>query len=420
MIELINVTKYYPTDFGRHYVFRNVSLTLPLDKSVGVVGPNGAGKSTFLGLVAGADTPNEGRIVRSGRISPPMGLTPGLLATLTGSENTRFACRIHGMTRSEMDETVESVRKLADIGKYFDMPVATYSSGMRQRVGFAISMSLKYDYYLFDEIGAGGDRKFREVSQRMVQERLQNSKFIITSHRLDELINLCQAGIVIMNGELRYFDDIKDAMEYYGETAGLDVKTGQHKKVAKPKPAGTIAAGLSLKPAKRRGAAPMGLPITRRAATSGNSRNNERQAQIDGWSSDNAPAGPPGAESGAKNPPTISPRKLELARKAQDLAAEKTSLAMRRLLRGLDMDTAAGHRRKRAHVLEVATNTQLQAANAASKARGLCPWIGEPQPEPVSGDEEANAAQPDADKPRAPVALKSVNGQGRRPDLQQN
>jgi capsular polysaccharide transport system ATP-binding protein len=111
MIELINVTKYYPTEFGRHYVFRNVNLRLPLDKSVGVVGPNGAGKSTFLGLIAGADTPNEGRVVRSGRISPPMGLTPGLLTTLTGSENTRFACRIHGMSRKEMDETVASASR---------------------------------------------------------------------------------------------------------------------------------------------------------------------------------------------------------------------------------------------------------------------------------------------------------------------
>lgn len=407
MIELINVTKYYPTEYGRHYVFRNVNLTLPLDKSVGVVGPNGAGKSTFLGLIAGADIPNEGRIVRSGRISPPMGLTPGLLTTLTGSENTRFACRIHGMSRKEMDETVASVEKLADIGKYFDMPVRTYSSGMRQRVGFAISMSLKYDYYLFDEIGAGGDRKFREVSQRMVKERLANSKFIITSHRLDELIDLCQAGIVIMNGELRYFDDIKDAMTFYGETAGLDIKTGQTKKTAKTRAAKTAARPG---PLQGNGPVPMGLPITRRGSLPGSSRQGERQAQIDSWFGDEA-VGVIAA---------IDPRKLELALKAQELAAEKADRAMRNLFGGLDTDAAIGRGRKRAHVLEVATKAQRQAASAAAKARSLCPWIGEPLLDRASADSDADAAETDSGTVLSPASLKAADDPGRHHDQKQN
>ena len=158
MIELINVSKYYPTDFGRHYVFRNVSLKLPLDKSVGVIGPNGAGKSTFLRLLGGGDIPSEGKILRTGRISPPMGLTPGLQASLNGVENARFAGRIYGMDRDEIANLIDYVRETANIGKFFDMPVGTYSAGMKQRVGFAINMSMTFDYYLFDEIGAGGDR----------------------------------------------------------------------------------------------------------------------------------------------------------------------------------------------------------------------------------------------------------------------
>ena len=410
MIELINVTKYYPTEYGRHYVFRNVNLTLPLDKSVGVVGPNGAGKSTFLGLIAGADIPNEGRIVRSGRISPPMGLTPGLLTTLTGSENTRFACRIHGMSRKEMDETVASVEKLADIGKYFDMPVRTYSSGMRQRVGFAISMSLKYDYYLFDEIGAGGDRKFREVSQRMVKERLANSKFIITSHRLDELIDLCQAGIVIMNGELRYFEDIKDAMTFYGETAGLDIKTGQAKKAAKPRAAKTAApAAARPGPLQGNGPVPMGLPITRRGSLPGSSRQGERQAQIDSWFGDEA-VGVIAA---------IDPRKLELAVKAQELAAEKADRAMRNLFGGLDTDAAIGRGRKRAHVLEIAAKAQRQAASAAAKARSLCPWIGENLQDRASDDIDADAAETDPGTMLSPASLTAADGPGRHHDQKQ-
>lgn len=228
MIELINVTKWFPTDFGRHYVLRDVSLKLPLDKSVGVIGPNGAGKSTLLRVMAGADTPNEGKVIRSGLISPPMGLTPSLLGALTGEENARFACRVYGMGREEMEEVVEDVERIANIGKYYRMPVGTYSAGMKQRVAFAVSMSLHYDYYLFDEIGAGGDRDFAEISKRMVQERLATSKFVITSHRVDEIVMLCQACIVLMNGQLHYFDDIQDGMDFYGETYDL---TDVHRKI---------------------------------------------------------------------------------------------------------------------------------------------------------------------------------------------
>jgi capsular polysaccharide transport system ATP-binding protein len=215
MIELINVSKYYPTDFGRHYVFSNVSLKLPLDKSVGVIGPNGAGKSTFLRLIGGADIPSEGRILRTGRISPPMGLTPGLQPSLNGVENARFAGRIYGMDRDEIADLIEYVRETADIGKFFDMPVGTYSAGMKQRVAFAINMSMTFDYYLFDEIGAGGDREFRRTGKAMIAERLKTSKFIIASHRTDELLELCESGIVIKDGELTFYDDIDDALSAY-------------------------------------------------------------------------------------------------------------------------------------------------------------------------------------------------------------
>ena len=215
MIELINVSKFYFTDFGRHYVFRNVSLRLPPDINVAVIGPNGAGKSTFLRLLGGSDIPSEGRILKTGRISPPVGLTPGLQQTMTGSENTRFAGRIYGMSRDEIIANIEKVRELSQIGKFFDLPVRTYSAGMRQRLSFAISMSMDYDYYLFDEVGAGGDASFRQNANKMVDERLAKSRFIIASHRLEDMVDMCQAGILIKDGELTYFDDIRDALAVY-------------------------------------------------------------------------------------------------------------------------------------------------------------------------------------------------------------
>ena len=226
MMKLINVSKYFMTPIGRHYLFRNVDLELPLDRNVGVIGPNGAGKSTFLRLLGGADTPSSGTIVKSGRISPPMGLTPGLQSSLSARENVRFAGRIYGLEKPEIDEMMNYVRDLARIGHYFDMPVHTYSAGMKQRVAFGINMSMHFDYYLFDEISAGGDREFRKTAKAMVAERLRTSRFIMTSHDIGELLELCNAGIVIKDGALTYFDDIKDAARFYGE----DDSVGKQKK----------------------------------------------------------------------------------------------------------------------------------------------------------------------------------------------
>ena len=247
MIELINVSKYYPTEFGRHYVFRDVSLRLPLDKSVGVIGPNGAGKSTLLRLLGGADIPSEGSILRTGRISPPMGLTPGLQNSLTAVENARFAGRIYGMDRDGIADLIEYVRETANIGKFFDMPIGVYSAGMKQRVSFAINMSMTFDYYLFDEIGAGGDREFRKIARAMIEERLKTSKFIIASHRTDELLDLCDSGIVIMDGTFSFFEDIKDALAVYVTD---DEDEGANKRKRRAKKSGESegdAAGLDAK-----------------------------------------------------------------------------------------------------------------------------------------------------------------------------
>lgn len=233
MIRLIDVSKYFVMPFGRHYVFRNVNLELPLDRNVGIIGPNGAGKSTFLRLLAGADHPSSGTIVKSGRISPPMGLTPVLQKSLSALENVRFAGRIYGMQKPEIDRMVDYVRDLAKIGYYFEMPVETYSAGMRQKVAFGINMSMKFDYYLFDEISAGGDREFRKMAKAMVAERLRTSRFVMTSHDTSELLELCDSGIVIRDGTLTYFDDIREAAIFYGdEVESTGKKTPRRKRKA--------------------------------------------------------------------------------------------------------------------------------------------------------------------------------------------
>jgi capsular polysaccharide transport system ATP-binding protein len=217
MIEFINASKYYPTRFGRHYVFRDVSMVIPEKTNIGIIGANGAGKSTLMRLIAGVDIPSEGRIVRTGRISWPLGLTAGLQRMMTGKENARFVSRIHGLSGRAIDRQLDQIRDLSGIGKFFDMPTKTYSSGMKARLSFAISMMFDFDYYLFDELGAVGDRSFRKLSKAVLNEKRRNSNFIMVSHNTAELLELCDAAILIRDGELKYYADIREALAEYGE-----------------------------------------------------------------------------------------------------------------------------------------------------------------------------------------------------------
>ncbi len=220
MIQFVNATKYYPTSFGRHYIFRDVSLSIPEKINVGIIGGNGAGKSTLMRLIAGVDVLSAGRIVRTGNISWPLGLTAGLQARMTGKENARFVCRIHGLFGKTIDRQLEQIRNLSGIGKFFEMPVKTYSSGMKARLSFSISMMFDFDYYLFDELGAVGDRNFRKSSKAILDEKRRNSNFIMVSHNVAELLEFCEAAILIRNGTLTYYADIREALTEYGEELG--------------------------------------------------------------------------------------------------------------------------------------------------------------------------------------------------------
>ncbi|PZR03056.1 MAG: ABC transporter ATP-binding protein, partial [Flavobacterium psychrophilum] len=156
MIRIENLTKSYKTPKGKHYVFKNLSVELPSDKSVALIGRNGAGKSTLLRMIGGIDRPDSGRILTNKTISWPVGLAGGFQGSLTGRENVKFVSRLYAR-KDEIREKVEFVEAFAEIGKYFDMPIKTYSSGMRSRLGFGLSMAFKFDYYLVDEVTAVGD-----------------------------------------------------------------------------------------------------------------------------------------------------------------------------------------------------------------------------------------------------------------------
>lgn len=218
MIQLKNITKSYVTPKGRHYVFKNLNVILPENKSVGLLGKNGAGKSTLLRIIGGIDFPDKGEVLTNKTISWPVALAGGFQGSLTARQNVRFVARLYA-PESEVYKVVNFVEEFSQLGKYFDMPINSYSSGMRSRLGFGLSMAFDFDYYLLDEVGSVGDASFRERSQKLLDDLKTNSNIIMVSHNLNDLLRNCDVGFVVQNGQALYFDNIEDAVEVYKENA---------------------------------------------------------------------------------------------------------------------------------------------------------------------------------------------------------
>jgi len=216
MIQLDSVTKYYDVNDGeRHYVFNDVSFTLPEDKHIGILGLNGAGKSTLLRMIGGSEKPNSGEIITDCSISWSLGLAGGFQGTLTAAENIAFVCRVHGLDKEESLAVKEFVRDFAEIGDYFEMPMKTYSSGMRARIVFGLSMAFKFDVYLVDEITAVGDALFRSKAENAFLELRDRASLIYVTHNLHSIAEICDVGIVIDEGELKLFNAIDDAIAHF-------------------------------------------------------------------------------------------------------------------------------------------------------------------------------------------------------------
>jgi capsular polysaccharide transport system ATP-binding protein len=215
MIELQNITKWYRTKTGRHYVFRDVSITFPSGKSIGILGPNGAGKSTLMRLISRTESPNSGRIVTDKTISWPVGLSGGFQGSLTGRDNVKFVCRVYGLQPEEIREKIAFVQEFAEIGEYFDMPIKTYSSGMGARVAFGLSMAFDFDYYITDEVTSVGDQSFRHKSDKLFDEKRKKANIIMVSHDPETLIRNTDIGAVIVDGTITLLERIEDAANYY-------------------------------------------------------------------------------------------------------------------------------------------------------------------------------------------------------------
>lgn len=212
MIKLENVWKAYRE--GQHFnsVIKGASVTFPKGLSVALIGRNGSGKSTLLNLISGTMRPDFGRVISTGSVSWPVGFAGSFHRELTATQNVRFIARAYGV---DSDELLDFTRDFADLGKHFDMPIRTYSSGMRSRLSFGVSMGIHFDTYLVDEVTSVGDKDFKDKARNLFYDRVRRSGAIVISHSRKMLRDLCEAGAVLDDGRIIYYDDVEEAIAHH-------------------------------------------------------------------------------------------------------------------------------------------------------------------------------------------------------------
>jgi len=214
VIRFEHLTKSFRMRGERQLVIDNLNLTLPTGKSLALLGRNGAGKTTLLQMIAGTMRPDSGRIVSDGTISWPVGFGGSFHRDLTGAQNVRFIARIYGV---DTESLLAFVDDFAELGKFFHMPIMAYSSGMKSRLAFGVSMGIRFDTYLVDEVTAVGDATFKRKSRAVFLDRMQHSSAIMVSHSMSQLRLFCNAGIVLERGQMQYFDDLEEAIDCHEE-----------------------------------------------------------------------------------------------------------------------------------------------------------------------------------------------------------
>jgi capsular polysaccharide transport system ATP-binding protein len=211
-IHIENVSKTFVVKGRALPVLRDVTATIPPRTGVALLGRNGAGKSTLLSLIAGTLAPDSGRIRANGSISWPVGFRGSFHRDLTGAQNTRFVARVYGVDTEALSDFVED---FAELGEHFHLPLRSYSSGMRSRLSFGVSMGIPFDTYLIDEVTSVGDAIFKTKSREVLMHRLQDSGAVMVSHNLANLRDICTMGAVIEKGRLWWYDDIDEAIAHH-------------------------------------------------------------------------------------------------------------------------------------------------------------------------------------------------------------
>ena len=213
MIAFENVSKSFWTGKSRKVILDRASFKVDVGNSLGILARNGSGKTTIINMMAGLEKPDEGKVVRTSRISFPLGFMGGVISKHTATENSRYIARLYGL---DPDYVESFCRWLAGIDEYFDMPVGTYSSGMRARFSFSLMLALEFDIYLIDEgMPSSTDVEFNRKAGQILRQRLANATVVVVSHQPATLEKFCRTAAVLRNGQLYMFETLEEAKQLY-------------------------------------------------------------------------------------------------------------------------------------------------------------------------------------------------------------
>ena len=218
MIIVDNVSKRYITRKGYKTVLNNISFTLQRGEKLGILGRNGAGKSTLIRLISEIEKPTSGTIKRNMTISWPLAFSGAFQGSLTGMDNLRFICRIY---QNDIKKAKEYVENFAELGDYLHEPIKKYSSGMRARLAFALSLSIEFDCYLIDEVIAVGDSRFTQKCKKELFENKKDRSLILVSHNINAIKSYCDKAMVLDEGNLYQFETIDEAYQYHNKQQKL-------------------------------------------------------------------------------------------------------------------------------------------------------------------------------------------------------
>lgn len=207
-----NVSKVYPVGNAKRWVLQEVNFTLQKGEKIGILGRNGAGKSTLVRILGGVEQPTKGRIIRNMSISWPIAFAGAFQGSLTGADNVRFVCRIYN---TNYKVAMKKVEDFAELGQYLYEPVKVYSSGMRARLAFAISLAIEFDCYLIDEVLSVGDANFQKKCHYELFEKRADRAMIVVSHELHNIKEICSKAAILNKGHFSLYENIDEAINIY-------------------------------------------------------------------------------------------------------------------------------------------------------------------------------------------------------------
>lgn len=212
MLRCIDLVKDYPVHGGKRRVLDNVSFELRKGQKLGILGRNGAGKSTLIRIIGGVEPMTAGRIERTMSISWPLAFGGAFQGSLSGLDNLKFVSRIYDL---DYADTRAFVDDFAELGRQLMEPVRTYSSGMRARLAFALSIVIDFDCYLIDEVIMVGDARFHKRCQEELFNKKDDRAMILVSHDMGFMRDTCDYAGVLNKGAFHPFQSLDDAITLY-------------------------------------------------------------------------------------------------------------------------------------------------------------------------------------------------------------